>query len=124
MGVAHGPALLLVAGAAVGLAGAVAGLLEEVEVVAAGPGADALPQRTGVSRMDAGERLPLASGRVAAATLTGSAAHAWLAEAARVLRPAGRLVLSPIPADAEARLAGARCRVMARDGATLVALRE
>jgi len=124
MGVTEGPAIVLMAGAAVAAAGAVADLVERLEVLAVGPGVVELPERDGVSRLEAGARLPLATGKFAGATLTGPAADAWLEEGARVLRPTGRLVLSPVPVDADARLAAAGCRVMARAAATLLALRE
>ncbi|MEX0890923.1 MAG: hypothetical protein WEB88_02055 [Gemmatimonadota bacterium] len=124
MGVTQGPAFVLVAGGAVAVAGAVADLVERLEVLAVGPGAADLPERAGVSRLEAGARLPLATGKIAAATLTGPAADAWLEEASRALRPTGRLVLSPVPLDADARLAAAGCRVMAREATTLIALRE
>lgn len=124
MGVARGPAVVLMAGPALRLAEAIAALVEHVEVLAVGPGAAALPERPGVSRIEASAALPLASAKLAACALSGPAGDAWLEEAVRVLRPAARLVLSPAPADAEQRLAGSGCRVVAREGATLVALRE
>lgn len=129
LGITHGPAFMLVIGPAVAHAEALAGMIEDIEVIAAhvdgdtGPGSMARP---GVNRMwimrDAA-RLPLASGKVPAVALTGTATAGLLEEAVRVLSAVGRLVLDPAPADAEERLAAHRLRVLAKEGDTIVAAR-
>jgi len=123
LGVTEGPAYLVVAGPAAALARGLSQLLEDVEVVAAAYGASAEPaaDAPGLSVVGfAGTRVPVASARAQGVALTGAAA-ALVEEGARVTAPTGRLVLEPAPADAEARLAAAGLRVLARQGETVVA---
>jgi uncharacterized protein YbaR (Trm112 family) len=139
LGITEGPAFVMLAGPASAhgpeLAALVAGL--EVIVVSGGAaGATAAPEpaaRNASARGGApagvnvlgvgGQRLPLASGKVAGAALSGSAAAVLLEEGARVISPLGRLVLEDAPADAEDRLKRTGLRVLARDGSMLVAAR-
>jgi uncharacterized protein YbaR (Trm112 family) len=134
LGVTEGPAFVVLAGPASAhgaqLAALVAGL--EVIVVSGGAPSGAVAAPTagaggapaGVNLLGvAGTRLPLASGKVAGAALSGSAAAGLLEEGARVISPVGRLVLEDAPADAEDRLKCAGLRVLARDGRTLIAAR-
>jgi hypothetical protein len=87
---------------------------------AAGDGGD----RNGVSVLRlAGHGLPLASGSMAGVAVTGDDGDGWLEECARVVAPAGRLLLDPAPADAAGRLEAAGLRVLAREGAVLLAAR-
>lgn len=123
LGVTEGPAWVLVAGPAAEHAGAVAELVEDLEVVAALPGLAGAEERAGVSRVALGERLPFYGARLHGVWLGGPCADALLEEGARVLRPTGRLVLEPAPPDAETRLDAAGLRVLARREATIVAAR-
>lgn len=122
-GVSEGPALVLVAGPAARYAPAIAALVDGVEVVAAGGRLDAWREAPGVSRIEVGGRLPIHSGRLRAAFLSGEAADALLEEGARAVGPLGRVVLEPPPADADERLTRNGFRPMARDARTLVAAR-
>jgi uncharacterized protein YbaR (Trm112 family) len=132
LGVTQGPAFVLLAGPMAGAAAHVAALVEDLEVIAVGRGPGrirlrrgrTLPAREhGVNRLGVGTRLPLASGKVAAVALSGSAADGLLEEGARVLSPVGRLVVQDPPQDAVERLERAGLRVVARDAETLVAVR-
>jgi uncharacterized protein YbaR (Trm112 family) len=120
-GVTEGPALLLIVGAAARYAPAIAGLLDNVEVVAGGDGLEAWVEEQGVSRIEIGAKLPIYSGRLRGAVLSGTAADTLLEEGARTVGPIGRLVLDPPPPDAEERLARNGFRTLARDDRTLVA---
>lgn len=132
LGVTSGPGFVLVAGPATAYARALTDLLEDIEVIAVPygePGPDRGEEVDGgngsVSRLGVGARtrLPLATGKLPGVALTGAAAADLLEEGARVVSPVGRLVLDPAPPDAAARLAGAGMRVLAEEGATLVAVR-
>jgi uncharacterized protein YbaR (Trm112 family) len=123
IGIAQGPATILIAGPAAEGAAAVAAMLDNVEVAAIGGGAAGAAGTGGVSRIDAADRLPLASGRMAGVALTGAAAARLLEEGARVASVTGRLVLEPAPADAAQRLERAGMRIIAQERDTVVAVR-
>ncbi|HSJ06760.1 MAG TPA: Trm112 family protein [Longimicrobiales bacterium] len=125
LGVTQGPAWILVAGPATGLAGGIADVLHDIEVIAAVRAARADVAGTGPSRVNTiqvADRLPLASHRMAGVLLGGAAAGTLLEEAARVLAPLGRLVLEGAPPDAEARIEAAGLRVLVRDDDTMIAI--
>lgn len=123
LGVEHGPAFVMLAGPAAAHAGALAGMIEEVEVVTIGAAA-AADDVPGVNRIYArGPSLPIASGKVAGVALTGAAADVLLDDGARAVSPLGRLVLDPVPADAAERLERHGMRIAAQEDATAVAVR-
>lgn len=125
LGVTQGPAWVLLAGTASGFARAIAGLVDDLEVIAAVPAAAVDAGEHGpspVNTIQIGERLPLVNDRMAGVFLGGTAADVLIEEGARVLAPLGRLVLDGAPPDAEARLDAAGLRVIARDGDTVVAI--
>lgn len=123
MGVAQGPAFILLVGPATAHADALAAMLAEVEVLTIGAPANG-HERPGINRIYAGgPQLPIASGKVAAVALTGEAAGTLLEEAARVVSPVGRLVLDPVPADAAEKLKRHGMRIAAEEDGTAVAVR-
>jgi len=110
---------VLVAGPAASLAGAVADVIDGIEIVA-----DARYSGEGeASCLYLGARLPFFGGKLRGVWLSGDAADGWLEEAARVLHPTGRLVLDPAPADAAARLASVGLRVAMEEAGTVLATR-
>ena len=121
-GVTTGPGYLLVAGPGAAHAAAIAGWVPDVELVTvvAEPASDGDRH----NRLASVEALPFRSEVMAGVVLTGGAADALLEEGARVLMLIGRLVLQPVPERAAERLAAAGLRVLAEDGATLVAARR
>ncbi|HEX6307017.1 MAG TPA: Trm112 family protein [Longimicrobiales bacterium] len=123
LGVTHGPAFVLLAGPSRAQAGALAALLEDVEVVTvAGEHTRAQP---GVNPLiTAGSGLPVATMKVAGVALTGAAADELLEEGARVVSAVGRLVLDPAPDDAAERLAPLGLRIAAQQDGTAVAVRR
>jgi uncharacterized protein YbaR (Trm112 family) len=137
LGVTEGPGYLVLAGGAAEHAGAVAGIVPGVEVIAVTNAARGVTARasapdedgphyadgSGVSRLSAGSRLPLGTARAAGVALTGDEAELWLEECARVMAPLGRLVIEPAPAGAEQRLQASGLRVLVREGDTIVAAR-
>lgn len=76
-----------------------------------------------VSRLRIGSALPLRTGSLRGVALTGPRAE-LIEEGARLLAPAGRLVLDPAPEDAGSRVATAGLRVLAKEGGVLVAGRH
>lgn len=123
MGVSEGPGFLLLTGPVAQHAGAIAALIEDVEVIAASSALHATPGE-GVSRLLVSERLPFYGNRIKGVALSGAeAAGPLLEEAARVLGKGGRVVIEPAPVDAEDRLTAAGLRVLARQDETLVAAR-
>jgi uncharacterized protein YbaR (Trm112 family) len=123
MGVTEGPGFVLVAGPSAGLAGSVAALVENIEVVAALAPGEAWPEAPGVSRIAVAGNLPFYPGKLRAAWLSGGTAEVLLEDAARAVGPLGRLVLEPAPRDAEARLAAVKMKVGASQDDTMVAVR-
>jgi uncharacterized protein YbaR (Trm112 family) len=123
MGVAEGPGIVVIAGPAAALAGGVADLIEQIEVVAARDSTASVAARPGVSVIAVTDRLPFYSGRIRAVALTGDAANRLLEEGARAIVPGGRLVLDPAPTDATERVTRAGLRILAQQDHTLVAAR-
>jgi hypothetical protein len=128
LGASGGYVLLL--GDAAGRAEGVSDLLEEgVEVVPVIPPGVAADLRSGPRNGEWGvslvraEGVPIATGKMAGVALLGARVDALLEEAARVVRPTGRLLVDPAPADARERLAKAGLRVLAEEGSTLLAIR-
>lgn len=124
MGVAEGPALVLVVGAGAVNAALVADLVEGLEVVAAwSPLADS-EEREGVSRFATpGAILPFRSGSMRAVALTDEASFALIEEAARVVIPRSRVVVESGSVEIAERLERAGLRVLAKDEQATVAQR-
>jgi uncharacterized protein YbaR (Trm112 family) len=124
LGLEPGPAgriQALLAGAVAGAAQGIVELLPDVEVVAVHGSLRDLPEVAGISRIAVGERLPLRDAGLRGVALAGEAGGLLLEEAARVLRPTGRLVLRNAPGDARRRLAAAGARVVVEAEGILVA---
>ena len=124
MGVAEGPASVLVCGASPQLAAAVAGLVPRLEVALTDSRADAEPEEPGVSRMRTGRHLPFYGASLRAVTLFGATAARRLEEAVRVLHPTGRLVIMGAEPPTESELARHGLQLLAREGQTAVLKRR
>ena len=122
MGLAEARGTVLMAGPAVAHAAAVSALVEGVEVVAVVEGAEPGPA-PGVSRLRVSGVLPFRDGSLQGVTLTGPRV-ALVAEGARVLGRAGRLVLDPAPEAAAGHLEAAGLAVVAEEGGVVVAARR
>ena len=129
IGLAQGSRYALLIGPAAAHASALAALLDGLEVIAVGePGkagraAAGAAGAAGVNPLGIGDRLPLTNARVGGVALTGTRTSPLLEEGARVLAPLGRLLLDPVPPDVEDRLRALGLRIVARDGAAVVAAR-
>lgn len=122
LGLAGFAGMALLAGPGARHAAALAALVPEVEVVAV----DERPHTGGeprVSRLTAAPgALPLRSGALRAAALTGGAGDdRALHEGLRVLAPGGRLVVDPAPEGTAARLDAAGARILLDDAGAVVA---
>lgn len=116
LGLADADGVVLLAGPVAEHAGELAALVPGVEVVATLAEAMA-----GVSTARLGRSLPFQSGRLRGVALTGEAGSLLLEEGARVVGGVSRLLLEPAPDDARARLAAIGLRVVAEEGAAVVA---
>lgn len=122
LGLANAQGTVLIAGPGAALAGEVAALLPEVQVVAFTPEPGGGRTAPGVTPM-AGSvaRLPFRGGKLRGVALTGGATQAGLAEALRVLQAGARVVVQNAPegtADALDRLGA---QVMLDQEGTVVA---
>jgi hypothetical protein len=132
LGIEPSSRYVLLCGPAAAHAPALRAMFENVEVItvhdaAMSPGdtsADvAAATSPDINNIGMATKVPFANMRVSGVALTGSYADALLEEGARVVAPVGRLLLEPVPANADARLEAAGMRVIARDDSALVAAR-
>ena len=129
MGLAEARGTVLVAGPASRLAGTLADLVEEIEIIAVSGEADvakaAEESVTGraVSRMLVSGTFPVRTGSMRAVALTG----VWsgrVDEGVRVLAPLGHLVLDPAPSGARGQVEAAGLEVVLDESRVLVAARR
>jgi uncharacterized protein YbaR (Trm112 family) len=122
---ARGPVLL--AGPVASHAAALAGLLEEVEVVVLVVEEDGPPSRVvgaaGVTCMLTDGAIPFRGGSLAGAAVTGRAT-ALAEDALRAVRPTARVLLDPMAEELEARTAAAGGATVLSDGSILVVARR
>jgi uncharacterized protein YbaR (Trm112 family) len=131
LGVTEGPGYILLLGPATAHADMLAGMIPDIEVLAAfaggAPPSSAAPAgkgRTAVSQIRLGTGgIPLSSGRLAGVAVTGDAVTAWLGEAMRVLKPLGRLVVEPATGETAEAVRQAGLQVLLQQDGTLVAAR-
>jgi uncharacterized protein YbaR (Trm112 family)/SAM-dependent methyltransferase len=122
LGVERGPGFLLVMGAAARLAGRLAAMVEGIEVVAVGPGLEALDEDPGVSRMAFGPGVPFYDASFQGVALQGNWIPPRLGEALRVLRPGSRIVLLDPAEEDRSRLEEAGLELLLVTGKALVAV--
>jgi uncharacterized protein YbaR (Trm112 family) len=123
IGVAEGPGTLLLAGAPARYAGWIARAVEGVEVMALDPDLAAWPETPRVSRLMARPGIPVFDRTLRGVAVDGALGSRWIREAARVVAPLGRVVVTEAPADAQAALLGAGLKVLAAEDGTVVAAR-
>ncbi len=122
LGVAEGPALLLLVGEWGDLAGQLAAMLSDVEVIVVQRTLEQQHGEQRVSRLRADARIPLRSAAMHGVALS-SRSPVPAQEAARVCRLAARVVLLDVSASAE-QLREHGLRIMAQQENTIVAVRE
>lgn len=124
MGVTEGPGLVLVVGPPAARSAEISALVEDVEVIAAGPGMLERPEGEGVSRVALARSFPFEQGSMRAVVLGGGASDLLLEEGAGVLKTTGRLVLEDAPSSARRRLEEAGFEIAAEEGGVIVALKR
>ncbi len=123
LGVTQGPAYVLLAGTAADRAEGVRDALEDVEVIAlVDAPAGSSEDEPGLSRVVCAG-VPVATGKMSGVAVTGPRTAALMAEAARSVRPTGRLLLDPAPPGAADALSRLGLRVLAEEGTALLAVR-
>lgn len=123
LGVAEGPGTLLLIGAAARHAAALAAAIEGVEVVALDADLAAWPEVPRVSRLAARPGIPIFSRVLRGVVLDGGLGGGWIGEAARVVAPLSRVVVTAAPPDAAALLEAGGLKVLAEELGTVVAAR-
>jgi uncharacterized protein YbaR (Trm112 family) len=121
LGLADARGTVLIAGPGAALAGEVAALVPELEVVALVAEPDAAEEVPGVSRVAAGAGLPFRARTLRGVALTGGAGPALLAEAVRVLQPGARLLVEGADAGTVGTVSALGAQVMLAQEGTVVA---
>lgn len=117
LGLTEAGGTVLLTGPAAAYSALLGEVVPEVAVIAVGGGGSG---GGGVSWLRVGGSFPFRSGSLRGVALTGGWAGV-LEEGARLLAPAGRLVVEPAPADARARVEVAGLRVLLDEGGSVVA---
>jgi hypothetical protein len=123
LGVAEGPGTLVLVGAVARWARAMATLVPGVEVVAVDPDLAHWPEAERVSRMVAGPGMPFFARSLRGAVVDGSLGAPWIREAARVVAPLGRVVVTDAPADVSEVLRESGFGALVAESGTVVAAR-
>lgn len=124
MGVTEGPGYVVIHGEGARLSRGVAAVVQGIEVVTIDHALAAWTEEEGVSRIATGKVLPFRARSVRAVALTGPASDSSLAEAARILVPAGRCVIQPISASTGQLVEEVGLDIVAQDPDTIVAARR
>lgn len=123
LGIVGGAGTLALVGEPARLAWRVARALPELLVVAIDPDLRHWPESPDVSRLAADPGIPLFGSSLRAIALDGRLGGAWLAEAARVVQPRGRVVVMHASPGARAALEARGLTVLAAEAETVVAAR-
>jgi hypothetical protein len=121
-GITEGPATVLMLGAFEGVADQLAGIVPDLRVVVAHPGARAASEAELVSVLRTGARVPLRAASMRA-VLVGKHASDRVADALRVCGLAGRIVMDGVSDAARAEVRAGGYRVVAEDADRMVAVR-
>jgi hypothetical protein len=124
VGVTQGPGTIVLVGAPARHARSFVERIEGIHVVGSDSDLVDWPDATGVSRMMAGDAIPLHSRSMRGAAVDGRMGAKVVEEAARVVAPRGRVVVVHAEEEAVATiLRGAGLQVLASEGGTVVAAR-
>ena len=119
LGVGQGPGWFLLVGSAAAAAEPISDLIPDLELLGAETGLWSWPERPGISRLAAADRLPFATGSVRGIAWNEKTASP-LEEAVRVLAPGGRLVATG-GTDLGTRLELLGLRALLNENGTVVA---
>jgi uncharacterized protein YbaR (Trm112 family) len=124
LGVAEGPALVLLLGAFERVAQQMAELVQDVEFIVGHAGVAPGDERIGVSRLRIGNVVPLRDRAVRGVAVADGAVLALVREAVRVCGLAARVVITNASGEVRTVLPQLGLHVLAEQGATLVAVRH
>lgn len=124
LGIVGGPGTVALIGGPARAAAEVARALAEIHVVAIDPDLRGWPEQERVSRLASAPGLPFFGSTLRGVAVDGRLGEPWLAEAARVLAPRGRVVVVGSSPDVVRRLEREGLRVIAADPETVVAARS
>lgn len=123
LGIPEGPGTLLTVGRAARHAPALARTIANVEVVALDADLAAWPDAPHVSRLVSRPGIPFFSRTLRGVVVDGGLGNNWLGEAARVVAPLSRVMVTEAPEGTEAALEEAGLSVLASEAGTVVAAR-
>jgi len=123
LGVAEGPGTLLLAGSPARYVAWLAEAIPGVEVVGLDADLASWPETPRVSRIMARPGIPISDRTLRGVVVDGGLGARWMREAARVVAPLARVVVTEAPEDARATLLGAGLKILAAEGGTVVAAR-
>jgi len=124
LGVARGPGTLALVGEPSRYADALVAAVPDVHVVAVDPDLRHWPKAAGVSRMMSSPALPIFSRSLRGVAVDGRLGRVWIADAARVVAPLSRVVVTHASEGVAAELVERGLQVLAQDGETVVAVRS
>lgn len=123
LGIVGGPGTVALVGEAARYCAAVATGGGEIQAVGVDPDLRGWPEGPGVSRIAAGPGLPFFGAMLRGVAIDGRLGPGWLAEAARVVAPRGRVVVVRASSGAAETLREAGLDVLASEAETVVAAR-
>jgi len=123
LGVVAGPGTLLLVGSEARHAVALAQVVEGVEVVGLDADLAGWPEVPRVSRITARPGIPFFSRTLRGVVVDGVLGPSWIGEAARVVAPLSRVVVTQAPEGARGVLEEAGLKVLVDEAGTLVAAR-
>lgn len=123
LGIRRGPGTVAMVGRPAVHAVSVAEAVEDLQVVAVDPETRHWPDRASVSRVVAAPGLPFFSQMLRGVVVDGALGRGLLFEAARVVAPKSRVVVTDAPDDAEEVLEEGDLEILAAESGTVVATR-
>ena len=120
IGVARGPGTIALVGGPAAHCLAIAGLTEDLQIVGVDPDLSAWPEDPSWSRIASRPGLPFFSRTLRGVALDGRLGRQWVDEAARVVAPMSRVLVTNAPAQTAGWLEEAGLRVMAAEAQTVV----
>jgi len=123
LGIHRGPGTVALVGRAARHAAEVADAVEDLQTVAVDADTRSWPDRPGMSRMVAEPGLPFFSQMLRGSVVDGVLGSGLVVEAARVVAPGSRTVVTDAPEGAEGALEEAGLSILASESRTVVAAR-
>ncbi len=123
LGVVRGPGTLALIGEPARCAAQIAAAVEDVHMLALDSDMTSWPEMPRVSRLASGPGIPVFSRSLRGIAIDGRLGTEWLREAARVVAPMSRVVVTHAPGSAQSVLEGEGLSVLVAEAETVVAAR-